>query len=778
MTEQLARFSAQRPWVVIGAWIVAVLIAGHLAVDGEAAPVPDSLLEVLPDFLGSSTTTDFSLAGRYESERAAALLEEKLRGPEKLAEIVVVQSPSLTVRDEAYRAKVEAVHGEIMSLGSGTIAGGIDGQPIHHYYQAIDAGPMIPEEQLAQLLPLLVSADETTVLMHYTMAGTAQEATANVADVIHKVEEANAADDFRVLIGGDASAAHENIEMSEEDLQQGEKFGVPVALLVLLVLFGAVVATLLPLGLAAASIIVALAAVSIIGQQFQLVFFVTMMVVMLGLAVGIDYSLLIVSRFKEEMRHGMPVKDAVAKTGGTAGRTVLFSGATVVVALVGLLIVPASFYQSLALGAILVVLASLAATLTLLPAMLSLLGHRVNFLTIPFLTRFSLKGADTSEGGFWDAITHAVTRRPVISLIIIGVPMLALSYFYFEIRTGLNDVNTFPDKAETKQAFLLMEEKFSFGTVSPAGFLSPAEIVISGDVDDPRVQEAIGRLQQSLVADPAFPVPPQPPVVNEAGDLALLTLPFPGKSTSPEAADDMKRLREEHVAPAFAGAPAEVLVGGLTAEVADFYGIVRLYTPIVFAFVLGLSFLILMMVFRSIVIPLKAIIMNLLSVGATYGLLVIVFQKGVGADIFGFQRADVIDAWLPLFLFTILFGLSMDYHVFLLSRIRERYDETENNTEAVAYGLRSTAGLITGAALIMVVVFGAFASGDTVVNQLMGFGLAVAVLLDATLVRSVLVPASMEVLGKGNWYLPPWLRWLPDLRVEAPEDHPGRGTNA
>ncbi|MDE2823149.1 MAG: MMPL family transporter, partial [Chloroflexota bacterium] len=199
--------------------------------------------------------------------------------------------------------------------------------------------------------------------------------------------------------------------------------------------------------------------------------------------------------------------------------------------------------------------------------------------------------------------------------------------------------------------------------------------------------------------------------------------------------------------------------------------IVRVYTPIVFAFVLGLSFLILMMVFRSIVIPIKAIIMNLLSVGATYGLLVLVFQKGIGADLFGFQHADVIDAWLPLFLFTILFGLSMDYHVFLLSRIRERFDETQDNTEAVAYGLRSTAGLITGAALIMVVVFGAFASGETVVNQLMGFGLAIAVLLDATLVRSVLVPASMEVLGKGNWYLPPFLRWLPDLRVEAPEEH-------
>ena len=234
----------------------------------------------------------------------------------------------------------------------------------------------------------------------------------------------------------------------------------------------------------------------------------------------------------------------------------------------------------------------------------------------------------------------------------------------------------------------------------------------------------------------------------------------------------MATLREELIPAAFEGVPAEVHVGGLTAETADFYGIVDVYTPIVFAFVLGLSFIILMMVFRSIVIPIKAIIMNLLSVGATYGLLVLVFQKGIGADLLGFDRAEVIDAWLPLFLFTILFGLSMDYHVFLLSRIRERYDETQNNTEAVAYGLRSTAGIITGAALIMVVVFGAFATGETIVNQLMGFGLAIAVLLDATLVRSVLVPASMEVLGKGNWYLPSWLSWLPDLRVEAVEDSP------
>ena len=750
MTELLARISAQRPWVTIGVWVVLVVIA----------------LALIQNLLESATTTDFRLAGRYESERAAALLEERLRGPERLAEIVIVQSPSLTVDDEAFRAKVETVHEEIASLGPGTIFGGIDGEPLFHYYQAIDAGPLIAPEDLQRLLPLLVAADRKTVLLHYTLAGTSQEATANVADVVHKVEEADEADDFRVLIGGDASIAFENNELARHDLEKGERFGVPVALIVLLLLFGAVVATMLPLGLAVVSIIIALAAVAIIGQYNQLVFFVTMMIVMIGLAVGIDYSLLIVSRFKEELGHGLEPKAAVAKTGGTAGRTVFFSGATVVLALIGLLIVPASFYQSLALGAILVVLASLAATLTLLPAVLSLLGARVDLLSIPFLARFSLKSPEATEQGFWETITRAVTRYPIVSILVIGVPLIALTVFYFDIRTGLNDVNTFPDVAKTKEAFIVLEEEFSVGEVNPAGVLSPAEIVIDGDADDPQVREAIARLEQSILDSPDFPVPAAREV-NDDGDLTLLTLPFPGKSNSRAATERLSRLRDTYIPAAFGGVPAEVYVGGVTAEATDFYGIVDVYTPIVFAFVLGLSFIILMLVFRSIVIPIKAIIMNLLSVGATYGLLVLVFQKGVATDLLGFQHAEVIDAWIPLFLFTILFGLSMDYHVFLISRIRERYDETGNNARAVAYGLRSTGGLITGAALIMVVVFGAFAAGETIVNQQVGFGLAVAVLLDATLVRSVLVPASMEVLGRGNWYLPSWLNWLPDLRVES-----------
>ena len=753
MTESLARISARRPWVTIGIWGILVVIA----------------LALVQALLASATTTDLRLADRYESERAAALLEERLRGPKALAEIVIVQSSSLTVNDATFRAKVESVHEDIVSLGSETISGGIDGTPLFHYYQATDAGPLISPEQLEQLLPLLVSASQRTVLMHYTLAGDSDEAVENVEEIVRIVQEANEVDDFRVLIGGDASIAFENNEMSAHDLEQGERVGVPIALIILLVLFGAVVATLLPLGMAIIAIAMALAAVGVIGQAFELIFFVTMIITMIGLAVGIDYSLLIVSRFREEMSRGLDKYAAVAKAGDTAGRTVLFSGTTVVIALIGMFIVPVSFFQSLGLGAILVVITALAATLTLLPAILALLGPRVDFLTIPFLSRFSLKGAQDSEGGFWFAITRAVTRFPIVSILLIGVPMIVLTSFYFGIQTGLNDVNTFPDSSETKEAFIVFEEEFAVGDVNPAGLLSPAEIVIDGDINSPEVQAAIARLVTSLQADSTFPILPGPAQVNAAGDLALLTLPFPGKSNSRAATVKMATLRDVHVAQAFDGVPAEVYVGGVTAEAADFFGIVDVFTPIVFVFVLGSSFIILMLVFRSIVIPLKAIVMNLLSVGTAYGLLVIVFQKGVAREFFGFQHAEVIDAWIPLFLFSILFGLSMDYHVFLLSRIRERYDASKDNAQAVAYGLQSTGRMITGAALIMVAVFGGFAAGETIVNQLVGFGLAVAVLLDATLVRSVLVPASMAVLGRRNWYLPSWLNWLPDLRVEAEE---------
>ncbi len=730
MTEMLARVSARRPWLTIAIWVVVLVAAGALNL---------SLLD-------SATTTELRLEPGFESEDTRRLLEERFPGTQQPREVIVVQSDTLTVDDPAFRAQVTDVFAAVTALGDGIVAGGL------HYF-------LLPDERL-------VSADRTTTIVILLMAGTTEEAADNVEHVFEAIDEASTDDRFRVLIVGSASISYETNEFAIRDLEQGERFGIPVALLILLVLFGAVVAALVPIGLAIVGISIALGLAALIGQVYELVFFVTLMITMIGLAVGIDYSLLMISRFRDEMERGLPLGEAVERTGATAGRTVLFSGVTVVIALLGLFIVPMTFFRSLGLGAVLVVIVELAATLTLLPAVLMLLGPRVNRLSIPFFGRRRVAGAEAANepgGGFWDVTTRLVTRFPVIGLLAVGVPMIALTLFYFDIRTGLNGVDKLPEGARTREAFLALE---SHPTLS-FGVANPVEIAIDGNPEDPQVQAAVGGLVASLA-----PISPSEPVVevNPEGDLALMRVVLPGEPSSPDTVEAVNTIRDELVPAAFAGTPATVTVGGISSIASDVFAITDRYTPIVFAFVLGFSFLVLMLVFRSVVIPVKAVLMNLLSVGASYGILVLVFQKGVATDLLGFQHAEVIDVWIPLFLFAVLFGLSMDYHVFLLSRVRERYDQTGNNAEAVARGLRETTGIITGAALIMVAVFGAFASGETIINQQLGFGLAVAILLDATLVRSVLVPASMELLGTRNWYLPPWLEWLPDLRVEPAEE--------
>ena len=727
MTGYLARISARRPLITLAVWLLVAVVAGGLS----------------QAFLDSATTTELKLGSGARSQQAAELLEDRLRGPEPITEIVIVQSENLTVDDPAFKAKVETVFGQIVALGPDAVTAGLN------YYLTGD------ERQ--------VSPDRRTTLMPFRLAGDLNEAEGHAEHILEIVEAADGADGFRVLTSGRASISVEQNELALHDLEQGERFGIPVALLILVALFGSLVAALAPIGLAIVAIVIALGLVAVIGQAFQLVFFVTLMVTMIGLAVGIDYSLLIIARFREEMDRGLDKLEAAERAGSTAGRTVLFSGVTVMIAICGMLIVPFLFFQSLAIGAILVVAVALAATLTLLPAVLALLGPRVNLLPVPLLGRFKVTSPDHSKAGFWEFITEKVMRFPVISILAIAVPMIVLTIFYFDIKTGLSGVDAFPEGTQSREAFYVLEENFSFGIVNPV------EVVIDGNVNSPEVQGAVQRLQATLSNDPRFPIPPVP-TVNEAGDLALLTLVIHGESSSQAAVDAVTALRDEYIPAAFEGVQANVLVGGVTAITADVFEIVEIYTPFVFLFVLGFSFIVLMLVFRSIVIPIKAVIMNLLSVGASYGLLVLVFQKGVATELLGFRHAEVVDAWIPLFLFSILFGLSMDYHVFLLSRIRERYDQTGDNAEAVAYGLRSTAGIITGAALIMVAVFGGFALGETIINQQVGFGLAVAVFLDATLVRSVLVPASMEVLGKRNWYLPSFLRWLPDVRVEPAED--------
>ena len=727
LPESLARTCSNRPLVVLGMWLVLGVVA----------------LLIFSRLLDSATTTELRLSGGAESEQAKNLMESRLGSQNNVTEIVVIQSGALTVDDPAFQQKVTSLSASLTGLGPDIVAGGLN------YYQTGDES--------------LVSADRKTTIMPVNVAGHSDQAIENIEEIVRVTSEADKADGFRVLLGGEASISFESNQLAEADLQKGERFGIPVALVILLLTFGTAVAAFLPIGLAVISIGVSLGIVSLVGQVFELSFFVALMITMIGLAIGIDYSLLVVSRYREELTRGESVRDAVAKTGATAGRTVLFSGFTVVFALCGMLIIPSSFFQSLGLGAIIVVLVTLAATLTLLPAVLTLLGTRVNSLRLPYVGRTAFSRSVDSSSVVWDTIIRVVTRLPLVSLLIVGGAMIVAAAFFFQINTGTNGVDVYPEGSFTRDAFLILEEEFSFGVVNPA------EIVIDGAIDSPQVQEAIGKLTESLQADPRYPLPPELKTFPEAG-LAILSVVIAGEPGSPPAISAVNSIRDEHITAAFEGVPAEAIVGGLSATHADFRDIIDTYTPVIFAFVLGLSFILLMVVFRSLVIPLKAIAMNLLSVGAAYGLLVVVFQKGLGANLFGFQQTDVIDLWIPLFLFSILFGLSMDYHVFLLSRIKERYDQSGDNTEAVTFGLRSTAGIITGAAAIMVVVFGAFAAGETLINQQLGFGLAVAVFLDATLVRSVLVPASMEVLGTRNWYLPPLLRWLPDLQIEPPEE--------
>jgi RND superfamily putative drug exporter len=539
------------------------------------------------------------------------------------------------------------------------------------------------------------------------------------------------------------------------------------ALLVLVVVFGAIVAAFVPLVMAIAAIGVALGLVTLIGQLVGFNLFVENMILMIGMAVGIDYSLFIVSRYREERKKGYPKLDAIGAAGATASRAVFFSGATVVLALLGMFILPTTIFRSLASGAIFVTLMSLLAAMTLLPAVLALLGDRINW---PRLSRRArLDVPHDVPGGFWDRLTRRVMARPVVFLLASVLVLGTLASFTFQLNKGSStSIDTFPDDVPSKAAFITLQREFA------GGLTEPAEIVVTGEVDRSEVQTAVEELQASIAEMPVFS--PQTQVLPAEGGGALRVQAFfRGTAQNDAAFAAIRELREDVVPQAFAGVGGvEVLVGGNTAFFSDFLDVTDTYQWIVLGFVLALSFVLLMVVFRSIVVPLKAILMNLLSVGAAYGAITLVFQEGVGIGIFNaigfdFQQTEAIEAWLPLFLFSVLFGLSMDYHVFLLSRIREEYDKTQDNTEAVAYGLRTTAGIITGAAIIMVVVFTGFASGRLGPFQQMGFGLAVAVFMDATIVRTLLVPASMRLLGDVNWYLPRWLQWLPKLNVEGHE---------
>jgi RND superfamily putative drug exporter len=529
------------------------------------------------------------------------------------------------------------------------------------------------------------------------------------------------------------------------------------------------------------AIAVATGLIALLGLIWRFSFFVPNLVTMMGLAVGIDYSLFIVSRYREERSRGHDSLEAIGRSGATANRAVFFSGVTVVLALAGMLLVPTTIFRGLAGGAILVVLVSIGLSMTMLPAIMALFNDRLVRPGRVFGRGRTLEHG--RAGGFWDRESRAVMARPWLWLIVTASFMILLSVPYWAqahaedngrgIKTGFSGIAAVPDGIPTKDAFNILVAKFPEASSGQ----SVAQVVIPGAATDPTVQQQIQALTAAVQTDGSF-AKPQAPQTSQDGGYTLLEIPFAGAasdSQSEAAVAAVTRLRDDYIPAAF-GQDSGVLVGGDTAFTKDFFSISDQYTPIIILLVLGLSFILLTVVFRSIVVPAKAIVMNLLSVGAAYGLIVLIFQKGGPswaasiASFFGFIQVDAIESWLPLFLFSILFGLSMDYQVFLLSRIREEYDKSGDNSEAVAFGLRTTGGIITGAAVIMVAVFAGFASGRIAGLEQMGFGLAVAVFLDATIVRSVLVPSAMKLLGDRNWYLPKWLQWLPKIDVEGHQD--------
>src|SRR3954454_1859912 len=714
-TEGLARACAVHPKRTVAAWGTAVLAS----------------FVVIAVLLGSALTTDGDVTSNPESKQAAALIRESFPPEPTPSEIVVVRSDRYTVDEPAFRTMVTTLDESAQKLDA--VAA------VQSYYGTRDES-LVSNDRHATMVPIVTQGDEVIPLVDLVTAADRQEG-------------------FRASITGTLTADADFEKLSEEDLQKGELLiGLPAALIILLLVFGAVVAGLVPVLLGLLSIVIAVALTALVGQAFDVSFFVVNMISAMGLALGIDYALFIVSRFREERGRGLEKVDAIVASGATASRAVLFSGIAFVLAMFGMLLVPDTVLRSLALGAILVGIVSVTAALTLLPAVLSLLGDRVNALRIPVVERRAIASAG-SEGRFWSVLVGRVMKRPLVSLVAATALLLAVAAPVLSINTGQSGLSTLPDRFPSKQGFDALNRDF------PGTGVDPAQVVIHGDVSSTSARSALQQLKASLADADAFG--PATQAESKDADLVVISVPVAGDANGPEATGAIRHLRSDLIPQAFGGLQTTVLVGGTTAEQVDYSTVVGSWLPLVFAFVLGLSFLLLTVAFRSIVIPAVAIVLNLLSVGAAYGLLVLVFQKGIGDGIFGFQQADTIEAWVPLFLFSVLFGLSMDYQVFLLSRIKERYSQTGDTAGAVAFGVGSTARLITGAALIIVAVFTGFARGELIMFQQMGFGVAVALLLDATIVRSILLPSVISLLGRWNWYLPGWLKWLPRLNLEA-----------
>jgi RND superfamily putative drug exporter len=722
ITELLARRCAAHPRRTLAVWggvVVAALVLVASSLHG--------------------LTTDSAVSGTPASAKAGDLYAQGFPTPaarHAVSDVIVVHSGRYTVDDPAYRAFASRLVARVRATG-GVVTS----------TSYLTGKAPISRDRHATLVQLLIASD-----------GDAKQ-------VVKAVEEESGGP-FTAAITGDHSVANDFNTLSQRDLEHGElAFGLPAALVVLVLVFASVVGGLVPVLMAIVSIIVGLGIVAALSLVFSLSVFIVNMLTGMGLALGIDYSLFVVSRYREERGHGLAKSPAIATAGATASRAVLFSGSTFVIALFGMLIVPTSIMRSLAAGAIIVGIVSVAAALTLLPALLSLLGDRVNALPVPLLGR-NLDQADEAEGRVWRRIIERVLRRPALSLALAGGAMLALAVPTLGVHIGQNSVSTLPRDLPSRQGFVALQREF--------GAENPYPVLVVAQGGGASTLQRLAAVKRELAADARF----GPAIVRAGRDgIAALTAPVVGDAVGDRAVSAVRHVSKRLVPAAFEGSSARVYVGGETAQAAEYYDAVTHPTPYVLAFVLGLSFVVLTVAFRSIVVAAVSIALNLLSVGAAYGLLTLVFIHGYGASFFGFQHVPIIDAWVPLFLFSVLFALSMDYHVFLMSRIKERYDLTGSTRDAVVSGVASTARIITGAALIIVVVFAGFARGELVMFQQMGFGVAVALLLDATLIRSVVLPSIMSLLGDRVWYLPGWLDWIPHVEVERRPPEALRGAS-
>jgi RND superfamily putative drug exporter len=670
------------------------------------------------------------------------ILDEGFKQP--VGENVFIQHNTLRVTDPAFAAVIEDVVRRIEPLAE-----------VQNVRSPLDP------ENAGQ-----IAASGRAALVEFEIRGDPDEAVDEIGPVLDRVDVAQQVHPgFFIGEFGNASAQDAVVTAYEDDLGKAGQLSLPITLAILVIAFGSLVAAGIPLLLALTAVFGTFGLVALSSHVLPRANEAPALVLLIGLAVGVDYSMFYLKRAREERAAGRSLHAAVEAAAATSGRSVLVSGLTVMTAMAGMFLTGDKIFASLAIATIAVVAMAVLGSLTVLPALLCRLGDKVDRLRVPLVGRLR---RDEGHGRVWGAVVDQVMRRPVLWAALSGGLLVALAIPTTQLRLQSGGPDSFPQSLPVMQTYNRMQEAFP-------GEALPANVVVKApDVNAPEVQAAIQELRERAVAT-GRAYEPITVDVNQDATVANITVPIEGKGTDQASETSLAALRRDVIPETVGALPdAEAGVTGLTAAWIDSKNEIKSELPLVFAFVLAFAFVLMLFAFRSLVIAAKAVVLNLLSVAASYGVLVLVFQHGVGKGIVGFGSTSGIEPVIPLLLFVILFGLSMDYHVFILSRIREAVHRGMGSDEAIAYGIRSTAGVVTSAAIVMVFVFAVFATLSMVWFKQFGVGLAVAVLLDATIVRAVLLPASMKLLGDWNWYLPSWLEWLPrfdedaEARPEAP----------